>query len=67
LATADDHPWVHPPAVAKAKPDRGAVTRPLPVHLETPDPRHSPASPDPGALDLDDTDFVVSEPEATHA
>ena len=33
---ADNHPWVHPPAVAKAKPDRGAITRPLPVHLETP-------------------------------
>lgn len=33
---ADSHPWVHPPAVTKAKPERGAITRPLPVHLETP-------------------------------
>jgi FtsZ-binding cell division protein ZapB len=33
---ADSHPWVHPPAVTKDKPDRGAITRPLPVHLETP-------------------------------
>lgn len=56
---ADNHPWVHPPAVTKDKPDRGGITRPLPIHLETPDPRHSPASPDPGALDLDDTDLAV--------
>lgn len=56
---ADNHPWVHPPAVTKDKPDRGGITRPLPVHLETPDPRHSPASPDPGALDLDDTDLAA--------
>ena len=56
---ADSHPWVHPPAVTKDKPDRGGITRPLPVHLETPDPRHSPASPDPGALDLDDTDLAA--------
>ena len=62
---ADNHPWVHPPAVTKDKPDRGAITRPLPVHLETPDPRHSPASPDPGALDLDDTDLAaMALPEA---
>ena len=33
---ADSHPWVHPPAVTKDKADRGAITRPLPVHLETP-------------------------------
>ena len=32
---ADNHPWVHPPAVAKDKPDQGAITRPLPVHLHT--------------------------------
>lgn len=59
IKPADNHPWVHPPAVTKDKPDRGGITRPLPVHLETPDPRHSPASPDPGALDLDDTDLAA--------
>ena len=57
---ADNHPWVHPPAVVKDKPNRGAITRPLPAHLETkPDPRHSPASPDPGALDLDADDLAA--------
>ena len=62
---ADNHPWVHPPAVTKDKPDRGGITRPLPVHLETPDPRHSPASPDPGALDLDQDDLAaMALPEA---
>lgn len=62
---ADNHPWVHPPAVTKDKPDRGGITRPLPIHLETPDPRHSPASPDPGALDLDADDLAaMALPEA---
>ena len=48
---ADDHPWVHPPAVMPTVPKAAPITRPLPAHLET--PLHSPASPDPGALDLD--------------
>jgi len=57
---ADDHPWVHPPAVLPTVPKAAPVTRPLPAHLETkPDPRHSPASPDPGALDLDDADLAA--------
>ena len=57
---ADNHPWVHPPAVLPTVPKAAPVTRPLPAHLETKaDPRHSPASPDPGALDLDDTDLAA--------
>lgn len=32
---ADNHPWVHPPAVRKPKNDQGAITRPLPIHLHT--------------------------------
>ena len=57
---ADDHPWIHPPAVTPPKPKAAPITRPLPAHLETkPDPRHSPASPDPGALDLDADDLAA--------
>ena len=63
---ADDHPWIHPPAVTPPKPKAAPITRPLPAHLETkPDPRHSPASPDPGALDLDADDLAaMALPEA---
>ena len=60
---ADDHPWVHPPAVMPTIPKAAPITRPLPAHLET--PVHSPASPDPGALDLDADDLAaMALPEA---
>ena len=63
---ADNHPWVHPPAVLPTVPKAAPVTRPLPAHLETKvDPRHSPASPDPGALDLNAGDLAaMALPEA---
>lgn len=63
---ADDHPWVHPPAVMPTIPKAAPITRPLPAHLETKaDPCHSPASPDPGALDLDADDLAaMALPEA---
>ena len=60
---ADDHPWVHPPEVMPTIPKAAPITRPLPAHLET--PVHSPASPDPGALDLDADDLAaMALPEA---
>lgn len=59
----DTHPWVSLPAVQPEPEDKGAITRPLPAHLET--PLHSPASPDPGALDLDEGDLAtMALPEA---
>ena len=60
---ADTHPLVSLPAVQPEPEDKGAITRPLPAHLET--PLHSPASPDPGALDLDQDDLAaMALPEA---
>lgn len=63
---ADDHPWVHPPAVMPRATKEAPITRPLPAHLETKaDPCHSLASPDPGALDLDADDLAaMALPEA---
>jgi len=66
---ADDHPWVHPPAVLPTVPKEAPITRPLPAHLETKAyPCHSLASPDPGALDPDADDLAaMALPEAPQA
>ena len=77
---ADDHPWVHPPAVLPSTPKAAPITRPLPAHLETKadpfeassqpavDNSNYPGLPDSSTLPTDSReDEPLAQPEITPA